>query len=360
MRALTVIAEMGTGGAETVVADLAQHLLTRGHHVTLASSGGFRADELAGHGVRTLDVPLRAPGPAGLARSALRLRGDVRRRPVDVVHAHNVRATLAAHVGTRWPRRRPPLLSTVHGLSDEDYGRAAPVLNRCADLVVAVSADVGERLTAAGLERDRLHVVENACRPVPAFDRARARRELGLGPDQPVVLCLARLIAPKRHDLLVAAWQRLPADAVLLVAGDGPRRADIERQVAAAGLEGRVRLLGVRRDVPRLLAASDVLVLASDREGLPMTVLEAMSAGVPVVASAVGGLVSLGDDALELVAPGSADALAAGLLALVGDADRGRAMASVAKELVARRFSSSILGSAYENLYQHLILRTGT
>ncbi|MCW2843931.1 MAG: pglJ [Nocardioides sp.] len=360
MRALTVIAEMGAGGAETVVADLARHLVTRGHQVTVASSGGFRADELPGQGVRSLEVPLRAPGPAGLARSALRLRNDVRRRPVDVVHAHNVRAPLAAHVGTRWPRRRPPLLSTVHGLSDEDYVRAAPVLNRCADLVVAVSADVGERLTAAGLEPARLRVVENACRPVPAFDGARARRELGLGPDQPVVLCLARLIAPKRHDLLVEAWQRLPAHAVLLVAGDGPRRADIERQVAAAGLEGRVRLLGVRRDVPRLLAASDVLVLASDREGLPMTVLEAMSAGVPVVASAVGGLVSLGDDALELVAPGSADALAAGLLALVGDAGRGRAMATVAKELVARRFSSSILCSAYENLYRHLILRTGT
>jgi glycosyltransferase involved in cell wall biosynthesis len=359
MRALTVIAEMGTGGAESVVADLAGHLVATGNEACVASNGGWRADALSADGVTTLAVPLRASGPARLGCAVARLRRETAARPVDVVHAHNVRATLAAHLGTRWPRRRPPLLCTVHGLADDDYGRAARVLDRCADLVVAVSADVGERLTSAGLEPDRLRVVENACRPVPGFDRTRARRELGLGPDQPVVLCLARLAAPKRHDLLVQAWQQLPADAVLLVAGDGPGRAEIARQVDEAALEGRVRLLGERHDVPRLLAASDVLVLASDREGMPMTVLEAMSAGVPVVASAVGGLLSLGEDALELVAPGSAEFLAAGLLALLSDGTRGRAKAAVASELVARRFSSSILCTTYENLYRHLILRSG-
>ncbi|MCW2792545.1 MAG: putative glycosyltransferase [Nocardioides sp.] len=360
MRALMVIAEMGSGGAETVVSDLARHLVSLDHGVTVASSGGFRAEELPGHGVRSLRVPLRTPGPVGLARTAARLRLDVRRSPVDVVHAHNVRATLAAHLGTRWPRRRPPVLTTVHGLADDDYARAVPVLNRCADLVVAVSADVGERLTSAGLEAGRLHVVENACRPVPSYDRARARRELGLDPDRPVVLCLARLAAPKRHDLLVAAWERVPRDAVLLVAGDGPGQADLAGRVARAGLAGRVRLLGVRQDVPRLLAASDVMVLASDREGMPMTVLEAMSAGVPVVASAVGGLVSLGDDALALVAPGSAEALAEGLSAVLGDATRRRAMAAAATELLGRRFSSAGLCSSYEYLYRHVILRSGT
>lgn len=247
MHALMVIAEMGAGGAETVVADLASHLVGQRHEVTVASSGGFRADELAGRGVRTLAVPLRDPGPAPLARSALTLRRHVRRAPVDVVHAHNVRATLAAHLATRWarwpgPGRRPPLVTTVHGLAEEDYARAARVLDRCADLVVAVSDDVAARLTAAGLPEGRLRVVENAT-PEPRLpDRAAARAALGLDPRLPVALCVARLEEPKRHDLLVEAWAHVPAPALLLVAGDGSRRADLEARVAAAGKIGRAHV----------------------------------------------------------------------------------------------------------------------
>ena len=126
MRALTVIAEMGTGGAESVVADLAGHLVATGHEACVASNGGWRADALAADGVATLAVPLRASGPTRLARAVARLRRETAARPVDVVHAHNVRASLAAHLGTRAGRRsRPPLVTTVHGLADGDYARAA-------------------------------------------------------------------------------------------------------------------------------------------------------------------------------------------------------------------------------------------
>ena len=182
MRALTVIAEMGTGGAESVVADLAGHLVATGHEACVASNGGWRADALAADGVATLAVPLRASGPTQLARAVARLRRETAARPVDVVHAHNVRASLAAHLGTRAGRRsRPPLVTTVHGLADGDYTRAARLL-AVSDLVVAVSDDVADRLTAGGLDPARLRVIENAV-PPPVADpavRAEVRAELGL------------------------------------------------------------------------------------------------------------------------------------------------------------------------------------
>src|SRR4051812_44722976 len=193
MRALTVIAEMGSGGAERVVTDLVGHLVASGHQACVASSGGWRADALAVAGVATLDVPLRASGPVPLGRAVARLRRETAARPVDVVHAHNVRATLAAHLATRAGRRsRPPLVTTVHGLADADYPRAARLLAVC-DAVVAVSDDVADRLVRGGLDDRRLRVVENAVPPAVFRPRGseEVRAELGLTGPTPVVLCVA-------------------------------------------------------------------------------------------------------------------------------------------------------------------------
>jgi glycosyltransferase involved in cell wall biosynthesis len=258
-----------------------------------------------------------------------------------------VRASVAARLGTRGA----PVLTTVHGLADADYTRAARLLRR-SDLVVAVSQDVADRLAAGGLPGERIRVVENAVPPPGVIDRATARRELGLHPDLPVVLCVARLAPPKRVDLLLDCWRAVP-DAVLLVAGDGAERPGLERRAVALG--DRVTFLGDRRDVGRLLAAADVLVLPSDREGLPMTVLEAMAGGVPVVATAVGGLAGFDPATVELVAPGSAPALGAAVSRLLAEPARRRQLVDSAHELVRQRYSSSGMRSAYENLYEELL-----
>ena len=299
-----------------------------------------------------------------MARSALRLRSGLRRAPVDLVHAHNIRASLVAGLAIATFRSRIPLICTVHGLKADDYARAARVLNRVADLVVAVSDEVAERLLEAALEPQRLRVVENTAQPVESMPRVQARRELEIDDDRPVALCLARLVEQKRHDRLLDAWAELsqtwpdgaPGGApLLLLAGDGPLRGMVEQRAGADGLEGRVRVLGDRRDVGRLLAASDLLVLASDWEGMPMTVLEALSAGVPVVAPSVGGLASLDPGCVELVAPGSAQDLARGVGEVLSDPVRRRAMALCAAELAASRFSPDTMSSAYEILYMELL-----
>lgn len=349
MRTLNVIAEMGSGGAEAVVADLASRQAAAGHDVAVASSGGWRARQLAGAGVPQIDVSLRDPGLLSLAGATRRLRREVGRRPVDLVHAHNVRATAAAAAAVGG--RRTPLVTTVHGLAEEDYPRAARILRRCSRLVVAVSDDVSERLVAGGVPSTRVVVIENAV-PGPAVVEPHAvRAELGVPEGAPLVLCVARLAPPKRVDLLVAAWAEVP-DAVLLVVGDGPDRPALER---AAG--ERILFVGDRDDVPRLLAAADLLVLPSDREGLPMSVLEAMAAGVPVVAHAVGGLPDVDPAAVALVPPGAAEPLAATVRDLLSDPARRNAQAALARSLVEQRFSSERMWHAYESVYLTLVDR---
>ena len=354
MHSLTVIAEMGSGGAETVAAQLARLSRDRGDIVTVASAGGWRADELIPLGVETLTLPLADARLAPQLRAGRVLRRFVRESQVDLVHTHNVRATVATWQALAGRRAAPPVVSTVHGLSERHYRWAARVLARCADHVVAVSDDVAERLVAGGLDTRRLTVIENAPAPVQLMDRDLARRELDLPADAPVALCLARLSRPKRQDLLVEAWSHVAEPAVLLLAGDGPERESLEEQVRRSPSRGRVQLLGDRRDVVRLLSACDLLVLPTDREGLPMTVLEAMVAGVPVVASDVGGLRSIARPALRSVEPGSAEALARAVSETVESAQVRAGMVRAATEVVQTRFSSQTMSAAYFAVYDDL------
>jgi glycosyltransferase involved in cell wall biosynthesis len=355
MRVLQAIAELGSGGAEAVVEELTRRLLDEGHPVTLASAGGRREAALAAAGARVVRLPLAHRSAPGAARAAVLLAARVRRAPPDLVHAHNVGAAAVAHAGVRWPRRRPPLVVTFHGVADGDYPRAAGLLRRTADLVVAVSAATADRLADAGYPRETLHTIDNAVTPPPRADRAEARRSLGLADGVPVALCLARLVPQKRHDLLVAAFATVPAPAVLLVAGTGPLAGDVAAAAAAAGLGDRVRLLGERSDVPALLAAADVLCLASDWEGLPIAVLEAMSAGVPVVATAVDGLVAGVAGAARLVPPRDPAALGTALAAVLADpAERAR-LAAAGQARVADRYSPEAMWAAYRAVYADLL-----
>jgi glycosyltransferase involved in cell wall biosynthesis len=357
MKVLQAIAEMGSGGAEAVVETLTLRLLADGDVVALASAGGRREAALAAAGARVVRLPLAHRSAGGAARAALALARRTRTSPPDLVHAHNVGAAVVAHAGARWPRRRPPLVVTFHGVADADYPRAARLLRRTADVVVAVSPSTGERLADAGFPRDLLRVVQNAVAAPPVHQRATARRALDLSDDVPVALCLARLVPQKRHDLLVAAWAQVPAPAVLLVAGTGPLRDDVAAAVSRAGLGDRVRLLGERSDVPVLLAAADALCLASDWEGLPIAVLEAMSLGVPVVATAVDGLVAGCEGAARLVPPRDVTALGAALRDVLGDpAERAR-LATAGLARVAERFSPDAMWSAYRAVYADAVGR---
>ena len=349
MRILTVIAELGVGGAEVVAATLATAAAAEGHDAWLASGPGFRIDEVRAAGVR--HVPLRMVGrhPLDLTRSLARLR----RMPApDLVHAHNPKAALLCRLAFG---HRVPIVVTLHGVDAAEAGRAARILRWAGDRVAVVSPHLVPQLVGHGLPADRVDVVVNGIEPLPSYSRTRARAELGIAPHEVVGLCPARMVDQKRHDLLVEAWATVPTRATLLLAGDGPHRRSIADAVARQGLEDRIRLLGERSDMSRLLAAADFLVLATDWEGLPISILEAMGAGVPVVASRVGGIAEQLAGAVHLVEPGSVAALADGLaevttrrLLRADLADRGR-------RLVATSFSAEAMLGRYRAVWAALV-----
>ncbi|SEQ80353.1 Glycosyltransferase involved in cell wall bisynthesis [Lentzea xinjiangensis] len=282
MRVLHVISEMGSGGAEALVAGMARAGGDVGWESAVASGGGFRAEALRRDGVPVFDVPPARRSPAGVLRAAWATRRAVRRFRPDVVLAHNVSASLVARIAA--PRR--PLVTVFHGVAAADVPGAVRVLRRVSDTVVAVAAAARERLHDTGLTS--VVVIPNAVFPEPArTDRATVRAALGTPPHVPVALCPARLEPQKRHDVLLDAWGLVPGEAELWLAGDGSQRAALEER--ARGLSG-VRFLGTRTDVRDLLEAADVTVLTSDWEGMPIALLESLAAHRPVVASDVDGV----------------------------------------------------------------------
>jgi glycosyltransferase involved in cell wall biosynthesis len=193
--------------------------------------------------------------------------------------------------------------------------------------------------------------------------REDARTRLGLDPRSFVIGTVGRLSRQKAPlDLLAAfaALSRAHADAELVLVGDGPQRAEVEHAVAAAGLGGRVHLLGLRRDVPAILRALDVFALSSRWEGLPRVVPQAMAAGLPVVATRVGAV----EDAVRegetgvLVPPGDPETLAARLLELARDPVRARAMGERAREQ-AEEFSARRMTDQLAALYTECVARRG-
>lgn len=326
MRVLHVITEMGSGGAETLVAGMVVAGEQAGWESAVASGGGHRADALRARGVATYFVPVPYRRATGVLRAANATRWALREFEPDVVLAHNVSASVVSRLAVTG--RRIPVVTVFHGVAHADYPAAARILRHTSRTVVAVADSAATGLRAAGLAESV--VVPNAVfgQP-PARDRAAVRADLGLDENVPVALCAARLEPQKRHDVLLAAWALLD-DAVLLLAGDGSRRAALGARCAELGLTGRVRFLGTRQDVPDLLAAADLTVLTSDWEGMPVAVLESLAAGRPVVASDVDGVreVLAGGGGL-LVPPGDAVATAEALCALLYDPSaRARAAAA--------------------------------
>lgn len=348
MRITTVIPVLGAGGAEVVAVTVARAAALHGHSVTVASAPGFRVPELQAGGVEHVPVPLEGRSPAALLRAAARLRGSV----PDLVHAHNPKATVAARLALG---PGVPILTTLHGVADADVPLTSRILRWASSHVVAVAPYVAEQVTRRGFPEARVDVVPNAVEPLPPYSRDLARLELGIAPDAVVGLCLARMVEQKRHDLLVAAWDALDGTATLLLAGDGPTRRRIERDVERRRLGNAVHLLGERSDVHRLVAASDFLVLPTDWEGLPVSALEAMAAGLPVVASRVSGLAEQLTDGVLFVEPASAGALAGALRDVVGDPALRADLAARGRGTVAlERFGADAMVGRYLDLYQQV------
>lgn len=360
------------GGAQRQADALAEELARRGLHVRVVQQSPLRVTRRRAGGPGRDGVNrIRLPILAGAARWSFLLSFLVwavtNRRRFDVIHAHGTSAGLTA--GLVGSLLRKAVVVKVTGMESVTALAGRPLarqlrrftLNTTADAVVAVSAEMMDALAAAGVGGGRCVLLPNGVALAPPSERPAALRAALVGPDRgPVVLYVGRLAEVKGTRRLLAAWAARPRrhQEVLLLVGDGPLRPELER-VAGEHLNGSVRFLGAQPDPTPFYAMADVFVLPSLSEGLSNALLEAMAAGLPVVASDVGGNRAVIEHGVTgfLVDWNDADAVDRLLNRLMDDAPLRDRVGEAARRR-ARSYSIAAVADRYCELYRRLVAQS--
>lgn len=342
------------GGAERLVLDLAHAYVDLGVPTIVVSLTNDREmlDQVGTRGIDIRFLGMRKT-PFGLVSAARTLARLIRTEGIDVVHAHMPHAALVASATRLLHGVTVPIAHTSHN-SRFAVSLALPLwlTRRLRDADVLLAPGQHEALNAA-----RTVVIPNGIRFVDPTSIRRTDRS------GPVLLFVGRLTDQKNPGALIDAFAALHRSgaapgAVLKIVGDGPLRRDLARQVARLGLTDVVQLTGLRSDVADLLAEADLFVMSSHFEGLPLAVLEAGAAGVPVVAPPVGALPwLLADQCGFLARPEQLAAMLAEVLA--NRAEAGRRAANF-KARVLERFSLDRVVADHLALYRHLLAGEGT
>ena len=279
---------------------------------------------------------------------------------IGVVHSHEFAMAVYGAAAAR--RVNAAHVITMHGgrYYAERWRRRAALrwAARRSNALVAVSRATGTDLSKTlGLDAKAVTVVPNGI-PFRSGSRARLRQELGVADDAILIVAIGNLYPVKGHRVLLRALAGLPRGVTaatwhLAIAGRGGEESALRALSREAGLERQIHLLGFRSDVPDILAAADIFVMPSLSEGLPLALVEAMAASLPVIASDVGGIPEVAERNAEalLVAPGDAAALTAALARLLGDGALRASLGAAAHGRAIRDFSIDRMGDAYERLY---------
>lgn len=298
MRIMFVVTGLAYGGAEIQVSSLSKGLRHRGWDVQVVSLMEPLAlkEELNANGVDVQTLGMKR-GQADW-RSLLRLRRLIREFKPDIVHSHMVHATLLARV-TRIIAPLPVLICTAHNTNEGSQWRY--VAYRLTDPLCDFMTNVSNVSVEASIKRGAVSPEKIECVPngvdfsrfdVDAAARGRVRDELGVG-EEFLWLAIGRLEAQKDYPNLLHAFVSVTQgheSARLAIVGDGPLRKQLKALADQLGIADKTLWLGLRDDVPQVLQAADAYVMSSECEGLPMVLLEASAAGVPIVATDVGGV----------------------------------------------------------------------
>ncbi|HVP58508.1 MAG TPA: glycosyltransferase [bacterium] len=366
---LHVIGSLAAGGAERnlyyLAPAMAKSKLSYGI-CCLAERGQF-ADE-----VEQAGVPVHALGfrRRHALVSTVKLARLMRSHRVRVVHTHLYEPGVFGRIAA-WLAGVPVIITHEHGKTTwkKWYHRWFERLAiKRTDLRIAVSGDIRDlRLRHEHTPPAKIVVIGNAVGPsrfeAAAGVRESKRAELGLG-DAFVVGTVGRMVVAKSYDLLVRVARevcRRRADMRFLLVGDGPLREELTRLRDSLGIADKVSFLGTRTDIPEFLAAIDLYVLTSQREGLPISLLEAMLAAKPIIATAVGGIPEAVNEGAEglLVEPGNEAALTEAILALADDPIKRRAMGERARAKARGQYSPEAVLGAIEAIYFSIMQRKG-
>jgi glycosyltransferase involved in cell wall biosynthesis len=367
MRVLHLISSGGMYGAEAVILNL-----------STALNAGAENRSLLGVFSNTAHPNLQlhhAALKAGVESHLISCRGQidrsvpaalrelVRQTQADVVHAHGYKADVYTYLALR--STPTPLVSTCHTWYDNDLMvRLYGILDRWTlqrfDGVVAVSPEVQRRLLKAHVRQDRIRLIQNGIDLAP-FAAAERIRELGRNQDAPLRIGLVGRLAPEKGvDIFLRAAVEIvrqrPATR-FSIAGDGPDRAALEQLIVQLGLSRSTSLLGRTDDMPAFYSSIDIQVSASRQEGLPITLLEGMASGLPVVATSVGAVPQVVHDGETglLVEAGNPVALAAAILQVIDDPSLRASLGDRGRRLIAAEFSADRMAAEYINLYRNVL-----
>lgn len=357
-----VIIGLDYAGAEVQLVEVIRRLRARGWRIfviSLITPAAF-LDTLDALGVRVISLDLER-GARPTLPLLLRFLREIRRIRPDVVHGHMVHSNLLARL-SRLAWRAPVVVATVH--STDEGGRSRHWLYRLTERLGSVTTSVSEEglrihVESGASSPERIVWLPNGIdldrfRPDPEA-RAAIRAELGTPEARVVWLAVARFHWPKDHPTLLRAFRTLPDGAELWLVGQGEDRPQVEALVDALDLRDRVRFLGVRPDVPRLLAAADGFVLSSTSEAMPVTLMEASATEIPCVTSDVGAARDLVEDGVTgfVVPPSDVAAMAAALSRVTAmSAAERRALGRAGRERVRARFGLEAVVDRWEALYE--------
>lgn len=300
MKIIQVIGGGEKGGSRSHILELCKGLAAAGHSVEIVC---FLEDVVAAS-AREWRMPVTVFPMRNIVdlKVVNKLEKHIRRQQPHVVHTHGVRANFVGRLAAKGPA--VPVVTTVHSSVYQDYAnplkkifyhRIEKLTRKYTGRFIAVAGSLKEELAADGIHSGKIDVVYNGITPdfIKDTPGPSLREELGLAPELPVLITIGRLEEVKNQDMLLRVFAHLKQQGLAfhgLVVGDGPLMAQLRQRAAALDILDCVSFLGFRKDIYRLLSQSDLFLLTSRMEGMPVTLLEAMAAGVPAVVTKVGGM----------------------------------------------------------------------
>jgi glycosyltransferase involved in cell wall biosynthesis len=364
-RVLHVLANLGAGGAERMAVHIVLGLnRQRFEPAIVAYAGRYGSDleqQLDGAGVKTWFL---GKGPGFDWRTYYRLHRVFKEFRPDIVHTH-VHVMRYAFPSLAYFKPRL-MVHTVNNIAEREIEPRARWLQRLAYrrgvIPVAVAREVAnslQRLYGIGNSRVVWNCIPTDLYASPQTSRQAWRVKQGFLEDDVLFVCVARFAPQKNHALLINAFAKGPASdpkAHLVLAGQGVLRAQLQERVNRLGLTSRVHFLGLRTDIPDVLGAADIFALGSDYEGNPLSVIEAMAAGLPIVSTAAGGVPELLQNGKQgfIVQPGQGEQLSEAMMTLLKDPGLRRTMGAAAAARAKEKFDVSSMVRAYEELYDEL------
>jgi glycosyltransferase involved in cell wall biosynthesis len=363
VKVVQIVPMLSPGGAERVAVHIARGLNRRRYEPIVISFTGRVGCDLD-HMLEDEGIEARYLGkhPGFDYRVYGRLDSVLKEYEPDVIHTHL--HVLRYALPSMLLMKRVAMVHTVHNLAEREIEPRARLIQRYALTHGVKPVAVAEEVAASvesmyGVRRCR--VIAN-CIPTdlyanPQTSKHEWRARHGFKDSDVLFVCVARFAPQKNHALLLKSFAQGPAPdprAHLVLVGEGDLRAELEEQARKLGLTGKVHFLGLRSDIPDVLGAMDVFVMSSDYEGNPLSVLEAMAAGLPIVSTAVGGVPNLFDAGNEgfLVPPGDEHGLAKSMNSLLKYEAARQSMGAEAKSRAKGNYDVSNMVRAYEEVYE--------